>query len=301
MPSTDMEKQPLLEQPQTVSVSDTEAQQPSLAELQQNVFQAQREYMKAWSRTTSGKLHKRIMYTVTAIILLFLGSCIAVIALDGLSDDYPPTFTGRVPLEAHIMSKCPDARDCLHDMILPAMQNISHKVDFKLSYIGKYVPSFLANRANANGNSMTDHDDGVTCLHGQEECLGNIIELCAARIYPDPKMYLGFTMCLSKQYEDIPKRSLIEDCALEHGMSMAKLNDCTVDQDGALSVDMLKQSFNRSALAGVRKSCTIRLNGKTRCVRDGGEWSNCDGGATAQDLVNDVLEESRRIWKEYAG
>jgi len=42
----------------------------------------------------------------------------------------------RVPLEAHIMSKCPDARDCLHDLVLPAMVNVSNYVDFKLSYIG---------------------------------------------------------------------------------------------------------------------------------------------------------------------
>jgi hypothetical protein len=42
-----------------------------------------------------------------------------------------------VPVEAFIMSKCPDARDCLHDMVMPAMQKISRKVDFKLSYIGR--------------------------------------------------------------------------------------------------------------------------------------------------------------------
>ena len=144
MSSTDMEKQPLLDQPQPQPQpeSDPEAQQPTLAELQQNVFKAQREYMKAWSTTSSGKLHRRIMYTVTAIVLLFMGFCVAVIASDGFTDDYPSNFTGRVPLEAHIMSKCPDARDCLHDMILPAMQKISHKVDFKLSYIGKYALRF---------------------------------------------------------------------------------------------------------------------------------------------------------------
>lgn len=44
-----------------------------------------------------------------------------------------------VPLEAHIMSKCPDSKDCLHDLVLPAMQRIYDKVDFKLSYIGTYV------------------------------------------------------------------------------------------------------------------------------------------------------------------
>lgn len=136
MASIDVEKQPLLDAPK--DSSEAEAQEPSLAELQQNVFKAQREYMKAWSRTTSGTIHKRIMWAVTALVMLFAGFCIALILMDTFDDD-APMFTGRVPLEAHIMSKCPDARDCLHDMILPAMQNVSHKVDFKLSYIGTFV------------------------------------------------------------------------------------------------------------------------------------------------------------------
>lgn len=45
----------------------------------------------------------------------------------------------KVPLEIHIMSKCPDARDCIEELIVPTMANVSDKVDFKLSYIGKYV------------------------------------------------------------------------------------------------------------------------------------------------------------------
>ena len=46
------------------------------------------------------------------------------------------TTTKRVPLEAHIMSKCPDARDCIRDMVVPAMERIADKVDFRLSFIG---------------------------------------------------------------------------------------------------------------------------------------------------------------------
>ena len=126
-----MEKQPLLPEE-----SEPE-QELSLSELQQNVRKAQRAYFKAWSRTTSGKWHKRIMLSVTLLLTLFMVFCIAMIADDWINDDglewhYP----SRIPLEAHIMSKCPDAKDCLHDMILPAMQNVSDKVDFKLSYIG---------------------------------------------------------------------------------------------------------------------------------------------------------------------
>lgn len=47
------------------------------------------------------------------------------------------TAEGKVPLEVHIMSKCPDAQVCLKDLVVPAMQDVVDKVDFRLSYIGK--------------------------------------------------------------------------------------------------------------------------------------------------------------------
>jgi hypothetical protein len=45
----------------------------------------------------------------------------------------------KVALEAHIMSKCPDAKACLEKLIVPAMVQISDKVNFQLSYIGRSV------------------------------------------------------------------------------------------------------------------------------------------------------------------
>ena len=43
-----------------------------------------------------------------------------------------------VPFEAHIMSKCPDAKDCLEKLVVPTMVEVSDKVNFTLSYIGRY-------------------------------------------------------------------------------------------------------------------------------------------------------------------
>ncbi|KAM3515774.1 hypothetical protein MY11210_000545 [Beauveria gryllotalpidicola] len=134
----------------------------------------------------------------------------------------------KVPLEAHIMSKCPDANDALRELILPAMQQVHDKVDFKLSYIGYLT------------------EDGVKCKHGPPECLGNIIELCARELYPDPKISLGFVMCLSKDYKNIPERSLIEDCALEYAIDIKKLNECAILDDGAHGMDLLRTSVRHS-------------------------------------------------------
>ena len=44
--------------------------------------------------------------------------------------------THLVPLEAHVMSKCPDAKTCLEKLVVPAMEQVVDMVTFRLSYIG---------------------------------------------------------------------------------------------------------------------------------------------------------------------
>ena len=170
---------------------------------------------------------------------------------------------------------------CLRDLVVPAMQDISDKVDFRLSYIG----------------SIDDKDGGVQCKHGPDECLGNILELCAAQLYPDTKTYLGFTMCLTNDYAQIPEEALVKDCALEHGVDFDKINDCASKDDGAYGQDLLRESVNRTTEADVTLSCTVRLNNKVRCVRDGGEWKDCEGGSTPKDLVRDVTNATGELSK----
>ena len=162
------------------------------------------------------------------------------------------------------------------------------------------------------------------------ECLGNMIELCAADLYPDPKIYLGFTMCLTREYERIPERTLIEDCALEHGIDFGRLNGC-ISRDDAYAAGLLRDSVRRSADAGVGVSCTvrgpylpfllstrgkrltplfslsnalthrplssfqIRLDNKVRCIRDAGRWKDCPGGSHVEDLVHDVEELYKKL------
>ncbi|KPI38052.1 uncharacterized protein AB675_1154 [Cyphellophora attinorum] len=152
------------------------------------------------------------------------------------------------------------------------MANVSDKVDFTLSYIGTVDPK----------------SDAVTCMHGPSECLGNIIQLCAAKIYPDPKQYLGFTNCMMADYRQIPERSLVEECAFEYGIDFNTLNACISDEGEG--IELLRASVERSRNAGVTFSCTVRLDDEVRCIRDGGQWTNCDGGSKVTDLVADIDE-----------
>ncbi|PFH61563.1 hypothetical protein XA68_16986 [Ophiocordyceps unilateralis] len=211
--------------------------------------------------------------------VLLLSVFVVIVVVSALSRR-PPAWSRRfgtnfaavrsnlVPLEAHIISKCPDTRDAMRELILPVMQQVSDKVDFKLNYIGTPVG-----------------DDGIKCKHGPDECMGNILELCARELYPSAMTNLGFIYCLTKQYRDIPKRALVEDCALEHRVDVRALNECATRDDGAHGLQLLRESVQHTADANVTISCTIRLNNEIYCIRDGGKWKQCPQGPGVSDLV----------------
>lgn len=124
-------------------------------------------------------------------------------------------------------------------------------------------------------------------MHGPPECLGNIILLCAAHLYPSPKLYLGFANCMISDYPDIPARSLVENCALEHSLDFDKINHCISDED-MHGINLLRNSVEHSRKMDVTTSCTVRLEGKVRCIRDWGAWKDCEGGSGVGDLVRDI-------------
>jgi len=284
----DPEKAPLIPSPEEPVSTDPPTPE-TLASLHESLLAsaasyraASTAYHQAWSRTPSGRFVRRlsngILIVFGAFGVLMISALLCLVMYAAIFDPEPDVdyrLPRKVGLEAHIMSKCPDARDCLRDMVLPAMQNVSSYVDFRLSYIGEVVEE--------------KDGEGVHCLHGPGECLGDLIELCAADLYPDPKIYLGFTMCMTRQYEQIPDEEVVKDCALEHGISFEKLNRC-VSRDDGYGLGLLKESVMRSKDANVTKSCTVRLDGEVRCIRDGGEWTECEGGHKPVDLIKDVMD-----------
>ena len=121
-------------------------------------------------------------------------------------------------------------------------------------------------------------------MHGPTECLGNMLGLCAAELFPkDVKRSLGFSTCLTQSYEKIPSRKLVEHCALEHGISFDDVNDCISEEGKGL--DLLEASVKRSQKAGVTRSCTVRLDDEIWCVRDGAQWKDCAKGPEVNNLV----------------
>ncbi|RAL04714.1 GILT family protein [Aspergillus ibericus CBS 121593] len=241
-----------------------------------------------------------------------LGSEEAPLMGDPLREMFPPdrvlSSSNRIPLEAHIMSKCPDARDCLQQLVLPAMEQISDKVDFELSFIAE----------------VSNKSSEIQCKHGPTECIGDMLILCAANLpFPSESdtvcptaartptiRSLGFANCLINSYSDIPRRDLVEGCALEHGIDFEALNQCaSQERDGFDGDDdgeehtppsgfaLLRKSALHSAELSVKTSCTLRLDESVWCVRDGGVWKDCAKGGEGSK-VSVLVDEVKKLWEK---
>lgn len=81
---------------------------------------------------TKSRLH-------VAVAILFVSLFWLATTWTCSADDDDTNDVAKVSMDVHIMSKCPDARECLNKLVLPTMANVSDKVDFRLSMIGTYV------------------------------------------------------------------------------------------------------------------------------------------------------------------
>ncbi|KAJ1894932.1 hypothetical protein LPJ66_004892 [Kickxella alabastrina] len=175
----------------------------------------------------------------------------------------------KVLVELFVMSRCPDAVkvEDVFSQVIPAVYPI---IDVQLNFIAALDPNATY---------------GAQCKHGDEECLGNIEELCALHHRPDLMSFWRFLMCLNSRFEGIGKDSdLALKCASSAGLDTAAFLACTVQSEGRA---LFKQSVENSLFARVNTSATVYINGKLRCVEDNG-WRDCQGGHRPGDFIRDI-------------
>ncbi|RPA85084.1 hypothetical protein BJ508DRAFT_412225 [Ascobolus immersus RN42] len=196
---------------------------------------------------------------------------------DGGQQPLGVTDEKKVPLEVFIMSKCPDARDAFDLLIAPAFKKVQDLVDFKIEFIGRAT------------------SDGLICMHGPTECLGNVVNACAQKEYPSDKS-MPFTHCLLDDYRNVPKEDLLLRCAKENGLEFETINECASDTSEEGGLELVRGSFQRASELGVKRSATIRLAGEDWCTRDGGRWKDCKGTSDAT-----IVDEFVRAVRNHAG
>jgi hypothetical protein len=173
----------------------------------------------------------------------------------------------RVPVDLYVMSTCPDGALCskLFDTIFDDLHSI---MDMNVDYVASSLQP-------------------TKCKRGPEDCEGNRQQLCYRQYHQDPHQWFKVLSCMSWKQDDIPSVQMWRDCANKFGAPLSTSDlSCVNGEDGRR---LLEQSARRTLDRGVKKSCTIFLNNKKRCVHDG-TWKECTGDTTSLAFVKDICD-----------
>ncbi len=202
----------------------------------------------------------------------------------------------RVNVTLAVMSRCPDALSCeaAFDKVL---DRVNAKTRLTMTYIG--TPD----------DDEGHHQYGVSCMHGEQECAGNVQQLCvqdalnpvrAGEEYDlspsaAQKKWWNFLQC-----QNFAGLSKIGDEALAQ-RCLRVVDGPSWDKDGIAKCvhgkhgrKLLQNSVKASKQAQMGTSCTIEFESGKRCVRDGGAWRNCDLGHETADFVAEI----ERLWNK---
>jgi hypothetical protein len=229
------------------------------------------------------------------ILIMMLGLITLVLALTGSSPAPSPGSSPAavvaaasalktkslaakpVRVDLYVMSKCPDAARCF-----PVFAEVLNVVGDIVAIETDYITRGL----DASGK--------LICPHGDGECMGDKQQLCARRQAEDTAMgrhqkdWYKFVACHTGDFTSIPDPKLVEKCAKEAGMDAEDIIKCASSK---LGEELLLASAEKTKASGAKKSCTIHVSGKQRCIVDGGQWQDCDGGHEVKDFVATICEE----------
>lgn len=170
----------------------------------------------------------------------------------------------RVDLEIHVMSRCPYGAK-VQVALEPVLEKMGAYVNFTQDFIATKNP-----------------DGSFKCMHGENECRGNIAQLCAAHV--EPEDYFAMVACMASDYESIPENW--EPCAQQADLDVAALRGCIEGQEGE---DLLAESLERAVKRQARGSPTIFIGGKPY---KGGRTSTAFEAAICASLDADVRPSS---------
>jgi len=167
-----------------------------------------------------------------------------------------PKYSGeKVKLDFYVMSQCPYGIQVVN-AIAPVVKQLGGALDLSINYIG-------GDDGSGNFNS----------LHGQNEVLGDIVQLCAMKY--EPVKYIDMFTCMNEKSTGIPANW--ESCAQKYSMDSQAIKSC---YEGAEGKQLLSASFKKASDVQASGSPTIYLKGK-----------RYSGGRTTNDFLRAVCAE----------
>ena len=222
------------------------------------------------------------------------------LSADASSESYDALGLQRVNVTLAVMSRCPDALACeaAFDKVL---DRVNAKTRLTMSYIGSI------------DKDKKHSKYGVECMHGEQECDGNVQQLCVQDaldpvragedfdLSPSAAQKKWWNLLQCQNYAGTSKigdEGLAQRCLkVVDGPSWDKdgISKCAHGKQGR---KLLQQSVKASKQNDLVTSCTVVFESGKKCIRDGGAWKNCDLGHEPADFIAEI----ERIWsKKNAG
>ena len=109
-------------------------------------------------------------------------------------------------------SLCGGCRDFIKQQYYPTFKLIGSIMNVHL------VPYGNAEETQEGGKWVYD------CQHGQEECIGNVIETCAIYLYPNASVFFPFIHCI--ETSSLSPRTAAPSCAREYKLDYSQIQSC---------------------------------------------------------------------------
>lgn len=185
---------------------------------------------------------------------------------------------GKVDLELFVMSLCPDASYCEHAFgkLLDRLHPIVHVTS-------RYIQS--------------KSGDSVTCPHGHDECTGNMLQLCVGQHVPREHNYdwfMKFLLCTWDSGVGPFNKSVVKTCLSQVGASEDVQKAAGACADGGEGQDLMRGAAGVASDRGIKRSCTVVIEGTKRCIRDGGRWYDCPGGSSDEEFTRSLCDAYKK-------
>ncbi|RUS87390.1 hypothetical protein EGW08_004844 [Elysia chlorotica] len=124
----------------------------------------------------------------------------------------------KVEFVLYYESLCPDCRQFITEMLYPHYSNLSSIMNLTL------VPYGNAQERKVGDKWVFE------CQHGEQECIGNLIETCAIALVKDITKYFPFINCMEKSYKQ-PEEAA-KQCSTSFAVPLEDILKCSKSDFG---------------------------------------------------------------------
>lgn len=176
------------------------------------------------------------------MIIIFLASAVLIagfteqlrnLRISQLSKDIA-LRSEKVVVEIYYESLCPDSLELLTGSFLKAWRakELREHMDVRLYPFGN---ADMHSEEDVDKEFKVKHPDAnyplIDCQHGEEECLGNMIQACAVKKLQMIKS-VNFILCMAAQGAHADIKTSSSDCAGKLGVDMNGITDCVGSEEG---------------------------------------------------------------------